>query len=395
MATRPGSLSRSLADHHDEWCALCLNYFERDEARELHHVVNKAYMRHRFGPSLDFGWVVPTHRDRGCHGRLQRIADAAAAYFIQVLDGAQTIVDREAIARWFHERGYYWLSVLANLDTLQRPVEGADAEQQWRRREFAMTGAAGIRGGQNVPELAMAGASPDARPRLQLYLSNLQSARGHHAAARRSFDIAKAMFDSRLSAEKAVLLPGLLRREAQISRSPADAQEAVRAAESEYSENTALVLQGILAASGNRFDLVEESLERLDSRNGGMSWLYHAETQFIRALYLISTGSKDRRAIYSSLSVAQYVYVALSLQMSITPELCLQSPAGRGWDWTPGDVLRSVFSSSPFVGPDRAECLHLRRVSIQETRLLEKILDPIAGWGDGPKPGPGHLVHPR
>jgi hypothetical protein len=320
------------------------------------------------------------------------MADAVAVYFIHLLDGAGTIDERVVISRSFHDHGYHWLAALTNLDTIQRPVEGSDAEQRWRQREFAITTSAAIRGGQNVPQLVMAGATLGARPRLQLSLSNLQSARGKRVAARRAFELARAVVNSRPQPEKATLVPGLLRREAQISRSPVGARTALLAAESEYSENTALVFEGILAVSEGRFDLVEESLERLESRRSRISWLYHGETHFIRALYLIFMASKDLPAIYSSLCIAQYIYVVLGLQASIAPELALPSPDGQGKGSTPVDVLRSSFLSSRLAGLDSQECLGLRLVSLKETHLLEQLLDPIAGWREGPKPGPGHLT---
>lgn len=387
-----GLSSRSLTDHHHEWCALCLKYLPGSEPRELHHVVNQARIRNRFGRSLDFAWVAPA--DPQCHKRLQGIADAAAVYFVELLDGAQTLVDREGIARRFHDQGYYWLSALTNLDTMRSRVEGMDDEEWWRRCEFALSSSAGIRGGKNLPGLLLADLKSQ-RPRIQLNLSNLHAARGHRLAAQRSFKDASLIIASLPRKEQASLMPGHLRRQAQLSRSTADAREAVSAAESDYSKDTALVFLGILGLSRGELSSAEESLELLLARTGRMGWLYQAETQFIRGLHLILTGSKDIGAVYSSLSVAQYIYVVLGLQMSITPELPFPCPFGRSWDWTPSDALRAFFAalpSSKVLG--ESECFDIRLRSIRDTRLLERILHPIVGWGGDLQPGGGHLVPP-
>jgi hypothetical protein len=335
--------------------------------------------------------VVPAHPE--CHERLQRIADAAAIYFVELLDGAQTLVDREGISRRFHDQGYYWLSALSNLDTMRNRVEGMDDEEWWRRCEFALSSSAGIRGGKNLPGLLLADLKSQ-RPRIQLNLSNLHAARGHRLAAERSFKDASLIIASLPRKEQTSLMPGHLRRKAQLSRSTADAREAVSAAESDYSKDTALVLLGILGLSRGELSSAEESLELLLARTGRMSWLYQAETQFIRGLYLILTGSKDIGAVYSSLSLAQYIYVVLGLQMSITPELPFRRPPGRSWDWTPSDALRAFFAAVP---PSKVlgerECLDIRQRSIRDTRLLELILDPIV-WGGDLQPGGGHLVPP-
>jgi len=383
---------RSLSDHHHEWCTQCLEYLPTSEPRDLHHVVNKARIRDRFGSSLDFAWVAPAHRK--CHKRLQGIADAAAVYFVELLDGAQNLLDRERIARRFHDQGYYWLSALANLDTMRSGVEGMDGEEWWRRCEFALSSTAGIRGGKNLPGLLLADVKSQ-RPRIQLNLSNLHAARGHPLAARRLFEDASLIIASLPQREQASLMPGHLRRKAHVSRSTADARDAVSAAESDYSKDTALVFLGILGLSHRDWSSAEESLEFLLARTGRMSWLYEAETQFIRGLHLILTGSKDIGAIYSSLSVAQYIYVVLGLQMAITPKLPFQSPFGRSWDWTPSDALRAFFKTLPspkVLG--ESECLELRKQSIRDTYLLERILHPIAGWGVDLQPGRGHLAAP-
>lgn len=383
--------SRSLVDHHGEWCPLCLEYFLPREAIQLHHVIKKAQIHERFGSDLDFGWVVATHDD--CHRVLQPLADTAATYFIHRLDGAKTIDEREHICQWFHEKGYYWLSVLANLDTVQRPLEGMDVEHRWRRREFALSSAAGIRGGQNVPALILGGEKPKERPRLELNLSNLRSARGHGNVARKSFELAKDIVNAQSKTQKAALLPGLLRRWAQISRVPEDASKAVVAAESEYSLNTAFVFQGILSVGERRFDLVEKSIEQLGERESKMSWLYYAELQFLRALYSILTDDKDILKIYSALSVAHYVYVILGLQMSISPKLPFENPSGRSHEWTPADVLCTPNLLPRLRVLDGQACRSIRIAAIGKAFLLEKLLDPIC-W-DGPKPQPGHLKYAR
>lgn len=391
MTTARRLASRSLTDQHGEWCALCLRYFSPNEPRDLHHVLNRARIRDRFGSSLDFAWVIPMHQD--CHRRLQGIADAAAVYFVEILDGAPSLVEREKLTRQFHERGYYWLSVLANLDTMQAQIEGIDDEQRLRRCEFALSSSAGVRGGQNLPNILISSAIPKQSPRIQLNLSNLQAARGHQAAAKRSFELATEIIENLPAQERASLLPGLLRRRAQLSRFTAHAREAVIAAESEYSKNTALVFQGVLGVSNKDFSYVEESLEELFARKGTMSWLYEAETYFIQALYWLVTGNDDVAAVYSSLCMAQYIYVVLGLQMSITPELQVEGPTDRSWDWTPSDVVRTFFSSQPaYRMLDADACYYIRKGVIWDTHLLEQLLDPLAGWGEETRPGIGHLT---
>jgi len=391
MSTTRRQASRSLTDQHGEWCALCLRYFFHNEPRELHHVLNRARIRNIFGSSLDFAWVIPMHRY--CHGRLQGMADAATGYFVEILEGARSLAQRENLARQFHDRGYYWLSVLANLDTMRAQIEGIDDEQRLRRCEYALSSLAGVRGAQNLPKILMENAIPKQSPLIQLNLSNLHVGRGHQAAARRSFELATEIIKNLPGRERATLIPGYLRRRAQLSRSTAHAREAVTAAESEYSKNTALVFQGVLAVSNNELSDAEESLEQLFTRVGTMSWLYEAETEFIRALYLLLAGDSDIAAIYSSLCVAQYIYVVLGLQMSITPELQLEGPSDRSWDWTPSDVARDFFSGPPrHAMLDADVCYDIRRRAIRDTHLLERLLDPIVGWGEVIRPGQGHLT---
>jgi len=391
MITTRRQASRSLTDQHGEWCALCLRYFFHNEPRELHHVLNRARIRNIFGSSLDFAWVIPMHRN--CHSRLQGIADAATVSFVETLKAARTLAEREKLARQFHDRGYYWLSVLANLDTMREQIEGIDDEQRLRRCEYALSSLAGVRGAQNLPKILMESAIPKQSPLIQLNLSNLQAARGHQSAARQSFELATEIIKNLPGRESATLIPGYLRRRVQLSRSTAHAREAVNAAESEYSKNTALVFQGVLAVSNNKLSDAEESLEQLSPRVGTMSWLYEAETKFIRALYLLLSGNSDIAAIYSLLCVAQYIYVVLGLQMSITPELQLEGPLDRSWDWTPSDVVRTFFSSLPrHAMLDADVCYDIRCRAIIDTHLRERLLNPIADWGEVTQPGQGYLT---
>jgi hypothetical protein len=152
---------------------------------------------------------------------------------------------------------------------------------------------------------------------------------------------------------------------------------AVSAAESNYSRDTALVIQGVLAVSSNAFRYVEKSLEELDARGDAISWLYRAEKHFIRGLFLILSGSKDLDKIYSLLCEAQYIYVLLGLQFSISPKLPFEGPPDRSWDWTPSDVLRSYFTSTGKNTLSRAECYDIRRYTIGDRNLQEKILSPM------------------
>ena len=375
-------LSRSLSDQHGEWCAFCLEYFLRGEVRHLHHVLMRKRIKDRFGSNLDFAWVIPVHGARydnevSCHEKIQSYTNFITDRFFEKLDKEDNLAEREQSARQFHDRGYYWLSALGNLDSIQTRIDGIDEEQLIRRCEFALSSAAGVRGGQNLPKLLMSHGIPVQSPRIQLNLANLQAARGHEVVARRTLRLVTDITELLPKREKESLKPGLLRRQAQLSRSASDAREAVSAAETDYSRDTALVIQGVLAVSSHSFRYVEESLEQLSARGNTISWLYRAEKQFILALFLILSGSKDHATIYSLLCEAQYVYILLGLQFSISPKLPFEGPPDRSWDWTPSDVLRSYFTSTGKHTLSRAECYDIRRRTIHNHDLREQILSPM------------------
>src|SRR5262249_52389326 len=108
--------SRTLTDHYGEWCAWCLNYFAPNEPTEFHHVLKRALVKRRFGSHVDFAWVVPVHTN--CHYALQARTDHVTEAFLTRLTKANNITKREQLCRQFHDRGYYWPSVLASLDTI-------------------------------------------------------------------------------------------------------------------------------------------------------------------------------------------------------------------------------------------------------------------------------------
>lgn len=376
-------LSRSLSDQHGEWCAFCLGYFAPGDVRHFHHVLTRKWVKDRFGSNLNFAWVIPVHgarfdnRTPSCHEQIQHYTNFITRRFFERLGKENSLAMREQSSRQLHDRGYYWLSVLGNLDSIQTRIEGIDREQLIHRCEFALSSAAGIRGGQNLPKVLLGWVGPGQSPRIRLNLANLQAARGHEVVARRTLRLVTDIAELLPKKERESLKPGLLRRRAQLSRSPAGASVAVSAAESNYSRDTALVIQGVLAVSSNAFRYVEKSLEELDARGDAISWLYRAEKHFIRSLFLILSGSKDLDKIYSLLCEAQYIYVLLGLQFSISPKLPFEGPPDRSWDWTPSDVLRSYFTSTGKNTLSRAECYDIRRYTIGDRNLQEKILSPM------------------
>jgi hypothetical protein len=193
--------SRSLTDQYGEWCAECLDYFKPYEARQYHHPLTEKWIRDRFGSDIDFGWLMPTHDMQSCHLELQIRANFATKRFFRKLDEATTLDQREKLTRNLHERGYYWLSVLANLDTMQSKVEGIDSEQVSRRCVFALSSLAGVRGAQNLPRIVLTHAPPVLTPGMQLSLSNLRAARGHERAAKRGIETVSQIIES-LTAKK-------------------------------------------------------------------------------------------------------------------------------------------------------------------------------------------------
>ena len=373
MRIRP---SRSLNDQHGEWCAECLKYFDRDEPRQFHHPLNQKWIRDRFGKEIDFAWVMPAHDMKGCHKPLQIRADYATHQFFKKLDEAKHPDQREKLSRAFHDHGYYWLSALANLDTMRAGIEGTDLEQLSRRCAFALSSLAGVRGGQNLPKILMRHAPSIRNPRIQLNLANLHAARGHEPSAKRELEAFGEMIEGLPKREIATLRPALLRRTAQLSRLPKVASDAVSAAETSYSRDTALVMQGVLAVGCGEFSYAEESLGLLGGRDE-ISWLYKAEEEFIRALLLILIESKQHEAIYSCLCVAQYIYVVLGLQMSISPYLPFEGPPDRSWDWTPSDVLRTYFGHLGKHRIPKNECYEIRLKAIKDRNLLDRLLNPL------------------
>lgn len=373
MRVRPAS--RSLTDQHGGWCAKCLRYFSRSRPAEFHHMLTKKWVRDRFGSDLDFSWVVPVHRT--CHegpSGLQPRADFMTHNFFERLDMQRSLDERERMSREQHDRGYYWFAVLANIDAINKKIERIDEEQLSRRREFALSSAAGVRGGQNLPNVLMTNSDGDQSPRIQINVANLQAARGHRRAAGRTLEIVTNLMDRLSRREREGLRPALCRRRAQLTRATADACDAVSVAESQYSRDTALVIKGVLAVSSGEFHYAEESLDQLQKRGDLKSWLYQAEERFVRALLWLYTEERNYAEIYSSLCEAQYILVILGLQMSTSPELRLPRPSDSSWDWTPSDVLRSFFrDKKKALGRD--ECYELRRLTIGTTRLLDRMLN--------------------
>jgi hypothetical protein len=239
-----------------------------------------------------------------------------------------------------------------------------------------LSSAAGVRGGQNLPTFLANCCSPKESPRLKLNLANLQAARGHESAAKQTMDLFTRLRESLPKKDKDALTPGLLRRKSQLSRRTSDASDAVRAAESNYSLDTAFVIQGVLAVSNRELPIVERSLDHLYDRGSLMSWLYQAELRFIHGLLLIATRDQNAGMIYSLLCEAQYIYVLLGLQFSITPELPKEVQRSS-WGWTPSDVLRFYLGSSGTYKLGRDECLDLRRRAIHDSNLKENIISPM------------------
>jgi hypothetical protein len=386
--------SRSLSDQHGEWCAVCLGYFVREDVRHFHHVLTRKWVKDRFGSNLDFAWLIPVHGARcgddqfSCHQRIQVDTDRITLRFLDKLGRENSLAKREQSSRQLYDRGYYWLSVLGNLDSIRTRIEGIDREQLIRRCEFALSSAAGVRGGQNLPRLLLGRVVPGQSPRIRLNLANLQAARGHEVVARRTLRLVTDIAELLPKKERESLRPGFLRRGAQLSRSPADARVAVGAAESNYSRDTALVIQGVLGVSSLAFRYVEESLEELSLRGDAISWLYRAEKQFIHGLFLIRSGSNDLARIYSLLCEAQYIYVLLGLQFSISPKLPFEGPPDRSWDWTPSDVLRSHFTSTRKNALSRIECYDIRRRTIGDSGLkrtdTRTSVGGLTGWVEEP-----------
>lgn len=371
MPTKPPS--RSLTDQYGEWCAVCLDYFSRENPAEYHHVLTKEWIKTKF-TDLDFSWVIPVHRrcHRGPSG-IQPFTDFATHYFFKKLERENRLDERSKLSRQLHERGYYWLSVLANLDAIKGRIDGIDEEQLLRRCEFALSSVAGVRGGQNLPNILLAQRVGRQSPRIRMNLANLQAARGHRRKAAKTLEIVTELMGKLSKREKEGLRPALLRRQAQLTRVTTRARDAVKIAENNYSRDTALVIQGVLAVSGGQFRFAEESIEELGKRGDSKSWLYQAEERFIRALLWILTGEKCYDAIYSSLCEAQYIFVILGLQMSTSPDLVFPRPPYSSWDWTPSDVLRTFFKDKR-MPLGRVDCHKIRRLTIGNTELLDRLL---------------------
>jgi hypothetical protein len=296
---------------------------------------------------------------------------------------------------WFYDRGYYWYSVVINLDTILDRRLCLDAEERWRRCQFLLSAAAGIRGAQNLPDLVVPKETKIVRPEIGLSLASLKNARGNLSKANSLFEQTEALLESFPSHIKQRLQPARLRRLAQISRSARIAANAVNAAESEYSRNTALVFEGMISLDNAELTSAEKVLGALAVVEGRMSWLYEAERCFMLALYKILDNSERVEDIYGLLCKAQYLYVLLGLTFAISPKL--QAPrfkdVERSWDWTPSDVLRvPLLAGSRWQELDEKECTNLRKSCLGRNPLYEELAGPLQGDPPG-RVRKGKTVH--
>ena len=374
----------SLSDHHGPWCAVCREYIARGLTG--HHVLPKAYYRSRFGGDLDLAWTVPVHHE--CHSQLQQKSNSFGNYLDELLAGARTLDSRNQIATWFHERGYYWYAVLANLDTLHDPRIQLTETERNQRIAYILTSAAGVRGGQNIPWVL----SPDPRviaePGVHLNLANLRSCRGHYRAAHESLDRGRQLVESLPKWQQQALEPTVQMRRTQIFRDMRDADRALRMAERDYSIDTASVLLGSIAIAGGNRDPAYEALQRLENRAGVLSWLFVAERHFMMGT--LAALRADPYDVYRNLSYAQYICAMLGIQLTPHPDLPLAAGQRTG-AWTPTKLLCSVMQvTEKRLCPSEEECLAIRNQHIGGRTLYEHLLEPMQGRGGAPVPEPGY-----
>jgi len=344
---------------------------------------------------------------------MQDKAEAMKSYLKDLLTGDSRPEDREERARWFHDHGYYWYAVLINLDTIQRLRAALSVDEIWRRRAFLLSSAAGIRGASNIPELILS-EPMSSRPLPMLNLANLHLARGHLKAGRAALRNAQDILEAIPSGPAKELARKQLeaafdRRQSQINHLSGDglkavegARHAVERAESDYSldtGDTGHVILAISSVSSGEYDHTEAALAHLELRQQKLSWLYKAEKLFVKGIHNVLAGCLNPADVYVQLTEAQYIYILLGLQMSLSPKLNLASPQGRSWEWTPADVLLSTFASLPtHKRLSESDCFQLREIALRRMRpvsekpLYEQLLDPLCGRDGAPQPRPGHSL---
>lgn len=390
--------SRTTRDQHGEWCAFCLEYFEPGlrgerggrEVPDYHHVLPQAWIKHRIPLPVDSHWVVPVHRH--CHRVMQSGSGAAGAYLDKLLAGARTAEERSRLSGWFHDHGFYWYAALLAAHTmLDASVERDLGEDPTRARHF-LSSCAGIRGGQNFPDLMLTRSTVVPAAHITLAWANLKIARGHPRSARKDARAAAAAIETLSTRERRALVPAQLRRRAHIERDTLVARDAEAAAEHDYGAATSLVLSNVLAVSEGEVDQADRASDALASRTSSLPWIYRAEVWFMEAVNLILQGRHEAERIYDLLTASQYVYVLMGAAFSISPMLDLPEPNWRrSWDWVPADVLGSYFGNGlgrrPLAPQD---CRALRHQAVHGRCLFERITETLEGRGDAPQPAEGY-----
>lgn len=334
------------------------------------------------GLQLDFRWVVPVHAS--CHQSIGKHGIAALTYIQELLAGANSLQERMKLSAWFHDRGYYWIAVLINVHTLFDSSIELGTEERRQRLRYLFSSGAGIRGCQNLPKAVMPSPEDISSAEVALHLTNLKATRGQGNSSLESYQEAVQQMDRMNAATRRSLEGQRFLREAQVFRKVRSAIDAKSAVTTKHGVFTSLTLQSLLAMSIKKHSVAEQALDDLIRHWEDISWLYRAQTWFMQALMLIQTHSKDYKKIYQLLIRAQFTYVFLALQLSITPYIVMQDPPyGRSWEWTPADLLVSYFTSSEGSSSmrDPDECWELRQLAL--TELYDDIRRPMQGEGEG------------
>lgn len=394
--TRP---SRSLRDHHGEWCAYCFRYFAPPDShphklprgygpadRDEHHVLPRTRLRHGLfrGLGLDFAWTVPVHRQ--CHnmlGGIQIHADAAFSFFTEVLAGAPTLGQRAEVSAWLHNRGYYWLAVLANVHTLRDRAIPLEPEERQTRLRHAYSSAAGIRGGNNILRVVLPPDEAHASTELLLQMANYSATRGHSRKAKDAFESAERIISTLPIAARNDLEPQRLLRTAQVDGNLAAAQSAEASSDRlTHGRFTAWTLQQLLALRDGIIDPAERAIEAIGRHWDDVSWLYRLQAWFMRAALLIEQESTKEVQIYRLLTKAQFVYVFLCLQLSVEMRFELgrqpQWALARG-GWTPADLIGAYFRDPHSDLRHPEYCFDVRQAVL--SKLYDDIQWPMQGQG--------------
>jgi hypothetical protein len=281
----------------------------------------------------------------------------------------------DALARRYHDKGLYSVSVALKKVLLNRIPTEAGPDEQAKQFQLLMASGAGLRRYTPPP---VPNAAIRRSPGILLHAANDAANRGYLEDAELLLRQAEELRGQLPAGKKEASESHYRMRVAQIRRTETAGRSAINFARNDsYMTNTALLFTGhiLVPTEPNR---ARSYFELILEKGSKPSWLYRAECMLGLAAIMLRTGGKVEEA-YVKLVVAQYINSLLNHQNSPHPEMHEKLAVA---DLTASDI---IVHDPVFAVLTRQHRTALRRAAIIESGLQRELLTDLILMPNAPQ----------